>query len=90
VEILLIIRRSAYTACWKCNYKYTHDIFRISNNRLEIIQKLVLKFLTSTIVNGFIRDAELKIFREADADYAREYATSSFTANQSIPTFTEH
>ncbi len=37
--------------------------------------------LTSTIVNGFIRDAEFKIFREADADYAREYATSSFTAN---------
>ena len=37
--------------------------------------------LTSTIVDGFIRDAEFKIFREADADYAREYATSSFTAN---------
>ena len=37
--------------------------------------------LTSTIVNGFIRDAELRIFREADADYAREYATSRFTAN---------
>jgi hypothetical protein len=37
--------------------------------------------LTSTIVNGFIRDSEFKIFREADADYAREYATSSFTAN---------
>jgi hypothetical protein len=36
---------------------------------------------TSTIVNGFIRNAELRIFREADADYAREYATSSFTAN---------
>jgi hypothetical protein len=37
--------------------------------------------LTSTIVDGFIRDAELKIFRNTDADYAREYATSSFTAN---------
>jgi hypothetical protein len=37
--------------------------------------------LTSTIVNGFIRDSEFKIFREADADYAREYATSTFTAN---------
>jgi hypothetical protein len=36
---------------------------------------------TSTIVNGFIRDAEFRIFREADADYAREYATSTFTAN---------
>ena len=37
--------------------------------------------LTATIVNGFIRDSEFKIFREADADYAREYATSTFTAN---------
>jgi len=37
--------------------------------------------LTSTIVNGFIRDSEFKIFREADADYAREYANSTFTAN---------
>ena len=37
--------------------------------------------LTSTVVNGFIRDSEFKIFREADADYAREYATSTFLAN---------
>jgi len=36
---------------------------------------------TSTIVNGFIRDAEFRIFRDADADYSREYATSTFTAN---------
>jgi len=36
---------------------------------------------TSTIINGFIRDAEFRIFREADADYAREYATATFTAN---------
>ena len=53
----------------------------------ELVQKIRdytevgSEVLTSTIVNGFIRDAELKIFREADADYAREYATSSFTAN---------
>jgi hypothetical protein len=37
--------------------------------------------LTATIVNGFIRDSEFKIFRETDADYSREYATSTFTAN---------
>ena len=53
----------------------------------ELVQKIRdytevgSEVLTSTIVNGFIRDAEFKIFREADADYAREYATSSFTAN---------
>ena len=53
----------------------------------ELVQKIRdytevgSEVLTSTILNGFIRDAELKIFREADADYAREYATSSFTAN---------
>ena len=34
--------------------------------------------LTSTIVDGFIRDAEFRIFREVDADYARVYATSNF------------
>jgi len=53
----------------------------------ELIQKIRdytevgSEVLTSTIVNGFIRDSEFKIFREADADYAREYATSTFTAN---------
>jgi hypothetical protein len=53
----------------------------------ELVQKIKdytevgSEVLTSTIVNGFIRDAEFKIFREADADYAREYATSTFTAN---------
>ena len=53
----------------------------------ELVQKIRdytevgSEVLTTTIVNGFIRDAELKIFREADADYAREYATSTFTAN---------
>lgn len=35
--------------------------------------------LTSTIVDGFIRDSEFRIFREVDADYARQYATSNFT-----------
>ena len=53
----------------------------------ELVQKIRdytevgSEVLTSTIVNGFIRDAEFKIFREADADYAREYATSTFTTN---------
>jgi hypothetical protein len=53
----------------------------------ELVQKIRdytevgSEVLTSTIVNGFIRDAEFKIFRNTDADYAREYATSSFTAN---------
>ena len=53
----------------------------------ELVQKIRdytevgSEVLTSTIVDGFIRNTEFKIFREADADYAREYATSTFTAN---------
>ena len=53
----------------------------------ELVQKIRdytevgSEVLTTTIVNGFIRDSEFKIFREADADYAREYANSTFTAN---------
>ena len=53
----------------------------------ELIQKIRdytevgSEVLTSTILNGFIRDSEFKIFRNTDADYSREYATSSFTAN---------
>ena len=53
----------------------------------ELVQKIRdytevgSEVLTATIVNGFIRDAEFKIFRETDADYAREYANSTFTAN---------
>jgi hypothetical protein len=52
----------------------------------ELVQKIRdytevgSEVLTSTIVNGFIRDSEFKIFRNTDADYSREYATSSFTA----------
>ena len=37
--------------------------------------------LTNSICDTFIKNAELKIFRQTDADYSREYATSSFTAN---------
>jgi hypothetical protein len=53
----------------------------------ELVQKIRdytevgSEVLTSNIIDGFIRDSEFKIFREADADYAREYATSTFTAN---------
>jgi hypothetical protein len=32
--------------------------------------------LSDTVCNTFIKNSELKIFREADADYSREYATS--------------
>jgi hypothetical protein len=36
--------------------------------------------LTNTICDTFIKNSEYKIFREADSDYAREYATSSFNS----------
>ena len=36
--------------------------------------------LTNSICDTFIKNAEYRIFREADADYSREYATSSFNA----------
>jgi hypothetical protein len=37
--------------------------------------------LTNSICDTFIKNSEYKIFRQTDADYSREYATSSFTAN---------
>jgi hypothetical protein len=37
--------------------------------------------LTNTICDTFIKSSEYRIFRETDADYSREYATSSFMAN---------
>ena len=37
--------------------------------------------LTNTICDTFIKNSEYKIFREADADYARQYATSTFNTN---------
>ncbi len=33
--------------------------------------------LTDSIIGSMIRDAELRIFREVDADYTREYATAN-------------
>ncbi len=38
--------------------------------------------LTSTIVNGFIQDAEFKILREVDSDNNRRYATANLITNQ--------
>jgi hypothetical protein len=36
--------------------------------------------LSDSLCDTFIKNAEYKIFREADADYSREYATSSFNS----------
>jgi hypothetical protein len=36
--------------------------------------------LTNSICDTFIKNSEYKIFRQTDADYSREYATSSFTS----------
>jgi len=37
--------------------------------------------LTDSIIQGMIRDAENRIFREVDADYTREYATANLQTN---------
>jgi hypothetical protein len=37
--------------------------------------------LTDSILDSMIRDAELRIFREVDADYAREYAAANVNIN---------
>ena len=37
--------------------------------------------LTDSIIQGMVRDAELRIFREVDADYTREYATANLNIN---------
>ena len=36
--------------------------------------------LTNSICDTFIKNSEYKIFRQTDADYSREYATSNFTS----------
>jgi hypothetical protein len=36
--------------------------------------------LTDSLCDTFIKTSEYRIFRETDADYSREYATSSFTS----------
>tara|TARA_Y100001937_G_scaffold25733_1_gene36886 strand:+ start:1392 stop:2078 length:687 start_codon:yes stop_codon:yes gene_type:complete len=37
--------------------------------------------LTDSILQSMIRDAEMRIFREVDADYTREYATANVNIN---------
>ena len=37
--------------------------------------------LTDSLCDTFIKNSEYRIFRETDADYSREYALSSFMAN---------
>jgi hypothetical protein len=45
--------------------------------------------LTDSILDSMIRDAELRIFREVDADYAREYATANCKYKFTLFTFTK-
>ena len=50
----------------------------------ELLQKVIdytevgSSVLTDSIIQSMIRDAEMRIFREVDADYTREYATANF------------
>ena len=54
----------------------------------ELVQKIrdytevSSNVLTSTIIDGFIEDAEFRIFRDVDSDNNRRYATSSLVAGQ--------
>jgi hypothetical protein len=54
----------------------------------ELVQKIRdytevdANVFTSTIVNGFILDAEFRILREVDSDNNRAYATATIVANQ--------
>jgi|TARA_R100001463_G_scaffold22234_1_gene53316 hypothetical protein len=54
----------------------------------ELIQKIKdytevdSNVFTSTILNGFIEDAEYRIFREVDSDNNRRYATANLIASQ--------
>ena len=55
---------------------------------LELVQKIRdytevdSNVFTSTIVNGFILDAEFRILREVDSDNNRAYATATIIASQ--------
>jgi hypothetical protein len=55
----------------------------------ELVQKIRdytevdANVFTSTIVNGFILDAEYRILREVDSDNNREYVTATIIAGQS-------
>ena len=54
----------------------------------ELVQKIrdytevSSNVLTSTIIDGFIEDAEFRIFRDVDSDNNRRYATASLVAGQ--------
>ena len=54
----------------------------------ELVQKIrdytevSSNVLTDSICNGFIQDAEFRIFRDVDSDNNRRYATSSLVAGQ--------
>jgi len=54
----------------------------------ELIQKIRdytevdANVLTSTIIDGFIEDAEWRIFRDVDSDNNRRYATANLIASQ--------
>ena len=53
----------------------------------ELVQKISdytevdSNVLTSTIVNGFIEDAEWRIYRDVDSDSNRKYAVANLVAN---------
>ena len=46
--------------------------------------------LTSTVVNGFIQDAEFRILRDVDSDNNRKYATTTFIVNQKFLTLPDN
>jgi hypothetical protein len=54
----------------------------------ELVQKIrdytevSSNVLTSTIIDGFIEDAEFRIFRDVDSDNNRRYATASLVSGQ--------
>jgi hypothetical protein len=54
----------------------------------ELVQKIrdytevSSNVLTSSIINGFIEDAEFRIFRDVDSDNNRRYATASLVSGQ--------
>jgi hypothetical protein len=54
----------------------------------ELVQKIrdytevSSNVLTSTIIDGFIEDAEFRIFRDVDSDNNRRYATASLISGQ--------
>ena len=53
----------------------------------ELVQKISdytevdSNVLTTTIVNGFIEDAEWRIYRDVDSDSNRRYATANLVTN---------